>query len=213
MRARGRQEGERGWDAGRDGQAGPGCLVTDSGLLSPLAGLSSSEPGLAQEWNAVEGDESKDSQVSWGSLLFHRCPPTPCRPQQVAPVSPPAWGCELRAVSHGKEDIVLRWSHMEGGSPWRHRPSSAALRSSSSVSRSFACLLTHPSTLSLACSPTHYVPPSLRPRLYVRLPPLSHMSASFAAYPRRHSSPWRLRLIGISVQGICGGSRAPRRNL
>ncbi|XP_044113492.1 small integral membrane protein 17 isoform X1 [Neovison vison] len=32
-----------------------------------LKGLSSSEPGLAQEWNAVEGDESEDSQgfVEW----------------------------------------------------------------------------------------------------------------------------------------------------
>lgn len=83
--ARGRQEGERGWDAGRDGQAGPGCLVTDSGLLSPLAGLSSSEPGLAQEWNAVEGDESEDSQVSWGFLLFHRCPPTPLQTSAGGP--------------------------------------------------------------------------------------------------------------------------------
>ncbi|XP_044932821.1 small integral membrane protein 17 isoform X1 [Mustela putorius furo] len=34
-----------------------------------LKGLSSSEPGLAQEWNAVEGDESEDSQdLQWPLL-------------------------------------------------------------------------------------------------------------------------------------------------
>lgn len=115
----------------------------------------------------MEGDESEDSQVSWGFPPLSQMPP-PRRPQWVVPISPPAWGCELQAVSHGKEDIVLRWSDMEGGGPhvmWRHIPSSPALRSSSSISHSFACLLVHPSTLSFGCSPTYALCPSVPPSL------------------------------------------------
>ncbi|XP_045843562.1 small integral membrane protein 17 isoform X1 [Meles meles] len=41
------------------------------------AGLSSSEPGLAQEWNAVEGDESKDSQPDGSHQTIIKTIPNP----------------------------------------------------------------------------------------------------------------------------------------
>ncbi|XP_032704487.1 small integral membrane protein 17 [Lontra canadensis] len=46
---------------------GAAVQVGPSGGDGDQKGLSSSEPGLAQEWNAVEGDESEDSQgfVEW----------------------------------------------------------------------------------------------------------------------------------------------------
>lgn len=106
------------------------------------SGLSPQEPGLAQDWNAAEGDEeSEDSPVSWGS------PPLLQTPLQISVggpfPSPPAWGCEPQAVSMGDSTKpVVVGPGVEGrhvmGSVHTYPPT---LHSSTQISDSFPCLL------------------------------------------------------------------------
>lgn len=48
-------------------------LTASSSTPNLCPGLSSQEIGLPQEWSLVEED-SDEPQVSWGFLLFYKCP-------------------------------------------------------------------------------------------------------------------------------------------